>query len=63
MINRILDNIKMGKIYKIYFPNGKYTKAMATETNFYRQGWCFEGIHDMKDYNPKDVIKAELVLK
>lgn len=58
MLKNVPKNVVMGGIYKITLKNGRKIKAMATETDFYPEGWCFEGI-DYLDYRIKDVFKIK----
>lgn len=54
-INGEPKTIVIGCIYNIQTKDNKNILAMATESSFYDEGWCFEGGNYL-DYRIKDVI-------
>ncbi len=60
MLKNVPENVVMGGIYNITLKNGNKIKAMATETYFYPEGWCFEGM-DYLDYRVDKVKEVRRV--
>lgn len=60
MLKNVSENVVMGGIYNITLENGNKIKAIATETDFYPEGWCFEGM-DYLDYRVNKVKEVRRV--
>ncbi len=48
-------SVRFGKEYMLTLEDGDMISAVATESSFHSNGWCFEAA-DLGEYELKDII-------